>query len=118
MMPKLITLTRERQSERWRATDHFIAQDHVDNPEKALRKAIDDYLFTPDGKDMINYSCGDFNWGDAVMSVSEECLNKHGIELKYDDKTYTISGDTIEITVNQDEVLIRTEHEDALDTDK
>lgn len=104
-MAKLVALTRERRSKRWSQTDYFIVQENVENVEKAMREAVKDYLKTESGKKMIEYSCGDYNWGDAVMSVDEESWNKHGIELKYDHKEYSIIGETIEIIVNQDEVL-------------
>lgn len=111
-MPKLVALTRERRSENWSQTDYFIAQDNVNNPEEAMRKAIYDFLFTPEGKKMIVYSSGDYNWGDAVMSVTDEFWNKHGIQMKYDNQEYSVSGNTVEITVNQDEVLISDEHQE------
>lgn len=110
-MPKLIALTRERRSERWRQIDYFIAQDHVDNPEEAMRKAIYDFLFTVEGKQMLVYSCGDYNWGDAIMSVTDEFWNKYGIQMKYDNQEYSISGAIVEITVNQDEVLVNDKHQ-------
>jgi len=109
-MPQLVALTRERKSERWSQTDYFVMEDNIKNPEEALRIAIYTYLLTEDAKDMIDYTCGDFNWGDAVMSIDEKVLKAFGIEHKNDHKQYQLSGPIVEIKVNQDEVLIEDEH--------
>lgn len=109
-MPQLVALTRERRSERWSQTDYFVMDDNIKNPEEALRIAIYTYLFTEDAKDMIDYTCGDFNWGDAITTVDEKVLKAFGIEHKSDHKQYQLSGPIVEIKVNQDEVLIEDEH--------
>jgi hypothetical protein len=109
-MSKLAVLIRERRSENWRRTDYFIIQDVVVNPEEAMRNAINEFLFTDEGKKEITNSFGDFNWGDAISSVTEKDWDKFGIQMKYDNQKYTISGETIEIIVNQDEVLISRKH--------
>lgn len=109
-MARLVNFTRERRSENWRMTDYFVAEDSVSNPEEALRKAVYDYLFTKDGQWMITYSCGDFSWGDAVMSMTDECLHKYGMERLTEFRDYKFSGQPVDILVNQDEVLVCDEH--------
>jgi hypothetical protein len=109
-MLKLVALTRQRNNGSWKQTDYFIVEDFVVEPEKAMRDAIKEYLLTDSGKKMIRYSCDDYNWGDAVNSVDNEIWEKHGIKIKYDNQEYTISGEIIDITVNQDEILIPEEY--------
>lgn len=103
---KLLNLVRERESENWSTTDLFLVEDSVDNAEEALRNAIKDYLKTKEGKISIKNSCYDFNWGDAMMDVPNEYLNKYGI--------YRMIDDTETIIVNQDEILFPEIQESVL----
>lgn len=100
---KLVALRRERTG--WSATDYFVADSSIENVEATLREAIAEFVKTDDGKKMVDYAGGDFNWGDAVSSSIDSVLKKYGIERKDDRKSYTISGEVVEIFVNQDEVL-------------
>lgn len=117
-MAYLVAFRRERRSEREIWTDHFIVAENVvaeneapvSSIEKAFRLAVEEYLWTEEANKMLTYTAGDYNWGDAMSSVPDEVFAKHGISVREADKTYSISGDVFEITVNQDEVLSREYH--------
>ena len=103
----LVRLTRERRSESRSWTDEFLADASVKNPEDALRQAVADYLKTVEGREAVVESCEDFNWGDAIQEVPDAFWNRHGLHFLYNDKQQQrlITGETIEIIVNQDELL-------------
>jgi hypothetical protein len=93
---KTAILVRERLSENERWTDEFEVADGVDF-EAALREAVAEFLKTEDGKQARLAACDDFNWGDAIMYVPDECWAKHGLKMV---------TDSIEtLRVNQDELL-------------
>lgn len=94
---RIINMVRERASENWSTTDSFIIEDHVTNPEEAIRNAIKDYLETEEGKKSVEFAFGDFNWGDAMMDVKDEYFEKYGIRR--------CEEDVETIIVNQDEIL-------------
>lgn len=106
-MPYLMILRRVRENNRGNDIyeTHFLVQDHVVNPEKTLRNAIQEFLKSDDAIPMIEYSGGDYNWGDAVTSgkKAEAIWAKHGISLL--DENDILSGRIVIITVNQDETL-------------
>lgn len=115
---RLMILTRERQGKRTELyLDKFFVQDGVENPEQALRAAIDEFLFTDDGQKMITYSGEDFNWGDAVNSTIEPFILKHGIERWDETDSYLVTGEVIHLTVNQDEILVEDKHLDEMGWD-
>ena len=93
-----VTFIRERRWENESFIDIFKVDDSVSNIEGAFRAAVADYLKTPEAKISVEYACGDFNWGDAMMYVPEKIFNQHGI--------YSVSDNSsVEIFVDQDEVL-------------
>lgn len=66
--------------------------------EKALRDAVAEYLETDSGKKVVEYNCGDFNWGDAILNVPDVIWKNHGlIHL----------NSTAVVSVNHDENLYR-----------
>lgn len=113
-MSKLVSFTRERLSENAVFKDYFIAEDHVEDVLQAMRDAVQEFLQTEDGKKMITYTCGDYNWGDAMNSVSDDIWKKHGITPRYDNEPYTIIGPIVDIYVNQDEILIEDYEEEEI----
>ena len=86
-------------------------------PSKELfEQAIHDYLNTAAGKLAIEFTCNDFNWGDAMMYVPENIWNRHGIySLDYNRPASelglapTSSEHLSTIQADQDEVLIPDE---------
>jgi hypothetical protein len=96
-MPYIAALVRHRDWEDATWVDLFDVRNDVQDPERALRSAIAEYLATTDGKLSIEHSCDDFNWGDAVLDVTPEIWHKHGLKPRYNDCV---------IRVDQDEVLI------------
>lgn len=100
-----INLVRERRLPRGTEmyVDTFEVEDGVKDPEQALRDAVKQFLKTEEGKKMIEYSAGDFNWGDAVMSVPNEVWKAHGLTM--------VETGIQDIVVNQDEVLCEEEEE-------
>lgn len=95
---KLVAFVRERRYRNQKFIDYFRVDDSVKNVEEAFRAAVADYLKTEEAKPDVEDACGEYNWGDAMGTVPEEFFNKHGIYT-------TQNEDTIEIFVNQDEIL-------------
>ena len=93
---KTVVMIRERKSENQVFENTFFVEDHVTDPERAFRLAVEAYLKTPEGKQAIENACSDYNWGDAIATVPEEILNQYGI---YEGTEATF------IYVNQDERL-------------
>lgn len=108
-----VTLIRERYSDDEIWSDVFWV-DALKTPAKELFvAAVEEFLSTPDGRQAIEDTCEDFNWGDAVMYVPEEIWNKHGIYSDIRDLTPnqrslapTSSDMSVTIKVDQDEILI------------
>ena len=48
---------------------------------EAFKAAAAEYAKTPDGKDVVDDNCGDFNYGDFVNSVPDEICEKHGFRV-------------------------------------
>lgn len=117
-MAYLVAFRRERRSEQEVWTDHFVVDQSIvegdEKPllaiEKAFRLAVEEYLWTEEANKMLTYTAGDYNWGDALSSVPDEVFAKHGISVRDETKTYSISGEVFDVTVNQDEVLSRDYH--------
>lgn len=95
-MPYLTTLVRHRSFEDTIFVDLFDVEDHVQDPEAAMRAAVKEYLQTTDGIASLKRTCHDFNWGDAVNDVTPEIWHKHGLRFRYHDQV---------VQVNHDEVL-------------
>ena len=53
------------------------------NPEKAMRRAVREYLKTPQGKAYAAWilGAGSFNWGDAINEVPADIWERHGLRL-------------------------------------
>lgn len=90
-------LVRERKCEDQTWIDTFEVEDFVENPERAIRDAVKEFLDTDEGKKALSYTCHDFNWGDAVVYVPEEIWKKHGLRFR------TVKS--VDVVVDQDEVL-------------
>lgn len=106
---KTVVMIRERKSENQVFENTFFVEDHVTDPERAFRLAVEAYLKTPEGKQKIVKACSDYNWGDAMATLPEEILNQYGIHTG-PDVTY--------ICVNQDEVLFPELQEEFEDEDE
>lgn len=96
-MSYTVNIIRERRSENEVWVDTFSVQDSVENPEAALRAAVEAFLKTEAGKKAIDQTCNDFNWGDAMVYLSAKDLAPYGLER--------VTGRTKDVLVNQDEVL-------------
>lgn len=99
---RVVNLIRERRSENEYWVDTFIIADNVQNPEQALREAVAEFLASDAGKEEIERSCHDFNWGDAVMAVPDAIWEKHGLSLCRENIA-------VDVLVDQDEVLCQGE---------
>ena len=108
-----VTLIRDLYSEDETWSDVFWV-DALKTPSKDLfMAAVEEFLNTPEGRQAIEDTSEDFNWGDAVMYVPEEIWNKHGIYS--DDRDMTPAQRNfspissimpVTIKVDQDEILI------------
>lgn len=116
-LARMVVLRRERRSEGQVYTDYYVAREEVADPEAALRSAVDEFLFTDEGREMILYTSEDYNWGDASMSLTDDVLSKHGMERLREDHAYTLNGEVVEVVVNQDEVLVEWKHLDEMEED-
>lgn len=75
----------------------FILPEPLNNPEQALRAAIDEYCKSPEGQKAVEASGGEFNWGDIMLYLPDEYVLKHGM--------IPCSRSAVEITVDHDETL-------------
>lgn len=107
-MEQFVALIRERHWENAKWTDYFVVE-NSENPEQNFRDAVKEYLLSEDGKEAIEATSEDFNWGDSVTHVPDEIWNKHKIRPVYSGDKVVI-GNQIEIIVDQDEVLIPQEY--------
>ena len=102
---RMLNVIRERKSEDWRVSDSFLVDDRVENPEQALRNAVKDFMQSEDAVEAIKYAGGDFNWGDAIMSITDEYLMPHGLR--------SADSDAQTVFLNQDEVLFSDIQQDV-----
>jgi hypothetical protein len=95
---RILNLIRERSCENQTWIDTFSVEDYIQDPIAALRAAVQEFLTTSAGQRAVNYTCYDFNWGDAITYVPEIIWNKHGLY-------FNLNICSIDYKVNQDEVL-------------
>ena len=74
-------------------------REDVTSPEEALRAAVQDFINsgTQESIKALEYAGGCFNWGDAMSSIPNEYFIKRGLT--------PIEGDSIDISVDHDEIL-------------
>lgn len=108
-MSRRFTLIREDSHHD--GTDHYISvfevAGRIDDPEEAIRKAIDAFVETEDFEDALRSEGIDyehFNWGDAILHVPDEIWEDHGLMLA--DRT----EDAVSV-VNHNEQLVHEEPE-------
>jgi hypothetical protein len=79
--------------------ESFRVEDAVENPENALRTAVNEFLKSgsEESKEAIAYACNCFNWGDAMSAIPEAMYEKHGLTR--------LNGNSIDVFVDHDEVL-------------
>ena len=69
----------------------------IKDPEKTVRKAVQDFLKSDEGKEANENACGYFNWGDVMCYMPDEYFESRGL-IPF--------GDTsISAEVEHDEVL-------------
>lgn len=95
---KVVVLVRQRPSEKESYVDTFEVLKEGIDVKQALRNACEEFLRTKEGRQAIEDTNWDFNWGDFVQETPNEILEKHGLRH--------ISHATETVTVDQDEVLI------------
>lgn len=77
---------------------HFMVLDKsIEQPEDAIRKAVREYLKTPEGKRAAEYSSGDYNWGDVASTIPDSFWKEHGL--------LPMNTASVDVWVNHDEVL-------------
>ena len=77
----------------------FKVSETVDDPEKALRDAVHDFVHSDKevAKVALRSATGYFNWGEVMSSVPSEYFEKHGLT--------PLEGETFDVVVDHDEVL-------------
>ena len=78
---RIVRLTRVRPEENEAYTDLFFVSQQVEDVEAALRAAVEEFLTTPEGREAVEDTHHDFNWGDAIVYVPDEIWGKHGLKL-------------------------------------
>jgi hypothetical protein len=82
--------------EQW--LDTFEHECPVNEVLDRAKQAVNEYLHTEEGMQIIRENYGDFNWGDAMMMMSREDWEKHGLRLLPETPEL--------IEVDQDECLV------------
>lgn len=79
--------------------ESFEVREDVQDPEKALREAIKEFVLsdTDEAKAAISHTCGYFNWADAISAVPESLFIKHGLTL--------LKQVSIDVFVDHNEIL-------------
>ena len=87
----------------------YAVRDGLENPEAALRAAVQDFLTsdTEEARQALDYSYGDFNWGDAMSFVPKFYFIGQGLT--------PIEEDSIDVIVVHDEMLEKPIAEDKDD---
>lgn len=101
-------IIRDMASRDWKIwIENFWLEEGVENPEKALREAIQDFLKsgTEASEAALSYACDCFNWGDAMSFVPDEVFARHGLRKISD-------YGAVDINVEHDEILCVEECEE------
>jgi len=79
--------------------ESFEVREDVQDPEKALREAIKEFVLsdTDEAKAAISHACGHFNWADAISAVPENLFIKHGLTF--------LKQVSIDVFVDHNEIL-------------
>ena len=87
----------------------YAVRDGLEDPEAALRAAVQDFLTsdTEEAKQALDYSCGDFNWGDVISFVPKFYFIGQGLT--------PVETSSIDVIVNHDEMLEKPIAEDKDD---
>lgn len=93
------------------ASHFWVAHENLPNPtetacEALLRKAVNDFLKTEEGRAACEDTFGDFNWGDVDTYIPESFWANYGISISTpkDNEPVPCCG-VIGILVDQDELL-------------
>lgn len=99
---KLVNLIiRDMSTKEWKVwVEHFVTLKEIEDPEKEIRAAVQDFLNsgTEEAKQAISFACGYFNWGDAISSVPNEFFFNRGLY-------YSGIPESVDINVEHDEIL-------------
>ena len=99
----LAVLLRQGWDEYEVSIDAFAVSDGVEDPEAALRAAVQDFIDsgTEESEDALKHACGDFNWGDAMNCIPDKYFVNRGL-------TPMQTNQAVTVAVNHDEVLDNT----------
>lgn len=101
-------IVRDMASKDWKIwVENFCLEDSVEDPERALREAIKDFLKsgTEAAKEAISYASGCFNWGDVMSTVPNEFFARHGLRKMS-------ACEAVDVNVEHDEILCNEECEE------
>lgn len=59
----------------------------IQNPTDAMMQAVQEYISTEQGKEIVKNNGGRFSWTDAIKHMSKECWNKYGLKYENNDLT-------------------------------
>ena len=70
-----------------------------------MKSAVKAFLSTGMGKEAIERTCNDFNWGDAMQEIPDAFWMRHNIRPIYQNTAPFSFNGAEAVLVNQDEVL-------------
>ena len=107
--PRILNLlVRDMASKDWKIwVENFCLEDSAEDPERALREAIMDFLKsgTEVAKEAISYASGCFNWGDVMCSVPDKFFARHRLRKMS-------AYEAVAVNVEYDEILCYEECEE------
>jgi len=88
--------------------ESFEIREDVQNPEKALREAIQEFVNsgTDQSRAALSYACGCFNWGDVFSNVPDELFIKHGLT--------PLKQNAVDVFVDHNEILVSNTSDDPM----
>ncbi|QST02159.1 hypothetical protein IMZ31_22160 (plasmid) [Pontibacillus sp. ALD_SL1] len=107
-MKRLLVFIKEIESEEEKHVDLLLIDEERlehSTSEMFLRRVIEDFLNTEAGKEAIEESMDDFNWGDVANRIPYDHWSQCGIELVYENSTISFGKQEV-VVVDHDEVLI------------
>lgn len=93
----------KRGEERELVEDRFVVRNEFE-PEKHIRKIVQDFLATEEGKVELEQRKGVFHWSDAMNAIPLYFWNLQGIVPVIHDG-FNFAGETLEIEVKNTENL-------------
>ena len=91
---------------------------NADSAEKAVRRAVNKYLRTAEGRKDVAHNVGDFNWGDVASSVPDSFFEAEGLfPINGPENVASVVRHDEDLTVSEGEYFVSVSKELKLNAD-